>query len=224
MCEISAKVIAVTQPWGEATTASSPEDIVSYCARVSNPGNQENFGTSEKLLKYCIKNSHWSVFEMATAIVEVGAPRDITRQLLRHKSFSFQEFSQRYSDQIEFTNREFRLQDNKNRQNSIETDDEFSQDSFYEIQEKIKSLVSNYYRQLRDPEISCAKEVARVILPEGLTMSRLYVSGTLRSWIHYLGVRTGNGTQKEHIILANKIKEALMPVFPTVLGIKDVDL
>lgn len=224
MCEISAKVVAVTQPWGEATTASSPEDIVSYCARVSNPGNQENFSTSEKLLKYCIKNNHWSVFEMATAIVEVKAPRDITRQLLRHRSFSFQEFSQRYSDQIEFTNREFRLQDNKNRQNSIETDDEFSQDNFYDIQEKIKSLVSNYYRQLRDPEISCAKEVARVILPEGLTISRLYVSGTLRSWIHYLDVRTGNGTQKEHVMLANKIKEALMPVFPTVLGIKDVDL
>lgn len=211
MTTITARLIAVTQPTTE-TKASYPEDVVSYCARVSNPSNQENFDTTKKLLKYCMDNNHWSVFEMASAIVEVRAPRDITRQLLRHRSFSFQEFSQRYSDQIEFTDREFRRQDTKNRQNSV--DDLGNKQEYQEITKSFLYEIQSEYKYMLKEGV--AKECARVILPEGLTMSTLYVNGTLRSWIHYLNVREGNGTQKEHTILANKIHEVLKPAFPAV--------
>lgn len=214
MTKINARLIAVTQPTVEIPVAT-PEGVVAYAARVSNPSNQDN-PDYEKLLGYCMDNHHWSVFEMANAIVEVEAPRDITRQLLRHRSFSFQEFSQRYSDEIEFTEREFRRQDTKNRQNSIDDlDDEYATKLAYDAQGLVND-VDEYYKGLI--KYGVAKECARVILPEGLTMSRLYVNGTLRSWIHYLQVREGNGTQKEHMILANKIREVLELAFPTVFA------
>lgn len=211
--KLTAKLVALTQPTLAVPVANS-EALVAYCARVSNPSNQDN-PDYEKLLKYCLKNKHFSVFEMANAVVEVEAPRDITRQLLRHRSFSFQEFSQRYSDEIEFTDRDFRRQDNKNRQNS--TDDlEKDHKEYARLAAKtIQTQVEGVYKDLR--EFGVAKECARVILPEGLTMSRLYVNGTLRSWLHYLEVRDDPGvTQWEHVLLAREIKSALAPAFPTI--------
>ena len=220
MTTINAKLVALTAPT-IAVGAGSAEGLVAYCAKVSNPANQDS-PDYERLLAYCVRNKHWSVFEMANAVVEVEAPRDITRQLLRHRSFSFQEFSQRYSDQIEFTEREFRRQDTKNRQNSIDTFTEFEKGN---IQDDVKDLLERVklsYYDLRDE--GAAKECARVILPEGLTMSRLYVNGTLRSWIHYLDVRDDEGvTQWEHVVLARKIKEVLLPAFPTVFGLLNGD-
>lgn len=218
---IQAKLIAYTQPT-IAVGASNPEELLSYCTRVSNPSNQNNFETSEALLKYCIKNKHWSPFEMISAVVEVKAPRDITRQMLRHRSFSFQEFSQRYSDEISFCDREIRMQDDKNRQNSISIDDFYNgpndwlrtewENDVRELTDKIKET----YKEFRDMKV--AKEVARVMLPEGLTMSTMYVNGTLRSWLHYLDVREDQTTQKEHRELASKIRDVLLPVFPVVMG------
>lgn len=217
MTKINARLIGLTQPTIEARIPNS-EGILAYCARVSNPSNQDNFDTAEKLLRYCIKNKHWSVFEMSNAVVEVEAPRDITRQLLRHRSFSFQEFSQRYSDEIEFTEREFRRQDNKNRQNSTDDLPLSTKDTVKSISGFVKRDVQEYYYHMR--QVGVAKECARVILPEGLTMSRLYVNGTLRSWLHYLEVRDDPGvTQWEHVLLARKIKEVLLPAFPTVFGL-----
>ncbi len=197
--------------------AETPEDLISYAARVSNPSNQANHSTAAGLLRYCMRNKHWSVFEMANAIIEVKAPRDITRQLLRHRSFSFQEFSQRYSDEIEFTDREFRRQDDKNRQNSIDDlSDEvskYTQNWMY----RIKANAQQAYKELRGFDV--AKETSRALLPEGLTMSTLYVNGTLRSWLHYLEVRDDEGvTQWEHVLLAREIKKALEPAFPIVLN------
>ena len=214
---ISAKLVAYTTPTIEVG-ASTPEQFISYAARVSNPGNQENYDTAEGLLKYCIRNQHWSIFEMVNAVVEVKAPRDITRQMLRHRSFSFQEFSQRYSDEIEFCDREVRMQDKTNRQNSIPCEDLNIIKEFEDGTTAVTEALKGAYKRLR--KLDVAKEVARVILPEGLTMSTMYVNGTLRSWLHYLDVREGNGTQKEHIELANKCRKVLEPVFPTVLGIK----
>lgn len=217
MTKINARLIGLTQPTIEARIPNS-EGILAYCARVSNPSNQDNFETAEKLLRYCIKNKHWSVFEMSNAVVEVEAPRDITRQLLRHRSFSFQEFSQRYSDEIEFTDREFRRQDNKNRQNSVDDLDEGVKNTLENISDTLAWEAQQLYANMREKGV--AKECARVILPEGLTMSRLYVNGTLRSWLHYLEVRDDPGvTQWEHVLLARKIKEVLLPAFPTVFGL-----
>jgi thymidylate synthase (FAD) len=212
MTKLSAKLIALTQPLIELRVPNT-EGLVAYCARVSNPQHQDKELGS--LLDYCIRNKHWSVFEMANAVVEVEAPRDISRQLLRHRSFSFQEFSQRYSDEIEFTDREFRRQDTKNRQNSIDDLDEDFEAAVYSEVEDLRALVYDNYLGLRGHNV--AKECARVILPEGLTMSRLYVNGTLRSWLHYLEVRDDPGvTQWEHVVLAREIKKALLPAFPTV--------
>lgn len=160
-----------------------------------------------KLLDYCKDNHHWSVFEMCNAVVEVEAPRDITRQILRHRSFSFQEFSQRYSDNIEFTPRELRKQDYDNRQNSFD----FSEKLGYDYCADAQDVCSDLYRAMRDVDV--AKETARVVLPEGLTMSRMYVNGNLRSWLHYLEVRLHPSTQKEHRILAGEIKKCLAPAF-----------
>lgn len=217
MTKINARLIGLTQPTIEAGIPNS-EALVAYCARVSNPSNQDNFDTADKLLNYCVKNKHWSVFEMVNAVVEVEAPRDITRQLLRHRSFSFQEFSQRYSDEIEFTDREFRRQDNKNRQNSV---DDLDPDFKLHLQRGLGNFLGNMkdaYATLRENDV--AKECARVILPEGLTMSRLYVNGTLRSWLHYLEVRDDPGvTQWEHVQMARKIKEVLVPAFPTIFNL-----
>lgn len=216
--KVTAKLVALTQPT-IAVPASNAEALVAYCARVSNPSNQDN-PDYEGLLKYCIRNKHWSVFEMANAVVEVEAPRDITRQLLRHRSFSFQEFSQRYSDEIEFTDRDFRRQDDKNRQNSIDDlDEEFGECLAHEVSE-MADYIKDTYLWMRGNGV--AKECARVILPEGLTMSRLYVNGTLRSWLHYLDVRDDPGvTQWEHVLLAREIKSVLTPAFPTIFGMME---
>ena len=210
-CE--AKLIALTQPVIPLQVAT-PEGVVAYCARVSNPQHQDKELGS--LLQYCIRNKHWSVFEMSNAIVEVEAPRDITRQLLRHRSFSFQEFSQRYSDEIEFTDRDFRRQDEKNRQNSVDDLDSVLTAQCKYGEKNLLIKVRDFYAYMR--EYGVAKECARVILPEGLTMSRLYVNGTLRSWLHYLDVRDDPTTQFEHRLLARKIREVLKPAFPTVFG------
>ena len=220
MTTINAKLVALTQPT-IGVGAGSAEGLVAYCAKVSNPANQDS-PDYEKLLAYCVRNKHWSVFEMANAVVEVEAPRDITRQLLRHRSFSFQEFSQRYSDQIEFTDREFRRQDSKNRQNSTDDLEPYIKASLSIVAENAAKSSETLYQELRNLDV--AKECARVILPEGLTMSRLYVNGTLRSWIHYLDVRDDEGvTQWEHVVLARKIKEVLLPAFPTVFGLLNGD-
>lgn len=213
MTKLNARLVALTQPVIELQEAS-PEGLVAYCARVSNPAHQDK--PLGSILDYCIKNKHWSIFEMANAVVEVETPRDISRQLLRHRSFSFQEFSQRYSDQIEFTERDFRGQDYKNRQNSIDNlDDDFKYACRDIVYQTSKSVGEDYKFLLKE---GVAKECARVILPEGLTMSRLYVNGTLRSWLHYLDIRDDEGvTQWEHVVLARKIREVLQPVFPSVI-------
>lgn len=212
MTKLKATLIAITTPLIELRVPSA-EGLVAYCAKVSNPKHQDKeLGT---LLNYCIRNRHWSVFEMANAVVEVEAPRDISRQLLRHRSFSFQEFSQRYSDEIEFTDREFRRQDTKNRQNSIDDLAEAIQNESALIIDETIKFAKEDYAFMRVCDV--AKECARVILPEGLTMSRLYVNGTLRSWLHYLDVRDDPGvTQWEHVLLAREIRKALEPAFPNV--------
>lgn len=211
----NARLIALTQPV-ITVPAANPEELVAFCARVSSGRPYESRSEDyDGLLKYCVRNKHWSVFEMANAVVEVQAPRDITRQLLRHRSFSFQEFSQRYSDGIETTTREFRRQDRKNRQNSL---DDLDSKEYWSYQSEYlgKALVKNYKEAI---ENDVAKECARVFLPEGLTMSTLYVNGTLRSWIHYLDVRDDPGvTQWEHVLLAREVKKALLPAFPKVFG------
>jgi thymidylate synthase (FAD) len=213
---LEAKLVAVTQPV-LGTPASNAEDLVAFCARVSSGREYEDRGKDyQGLLKYCIRNKHWSIFEMANAVVEVKAPRDISRQLLRHRSFSFQEFSQRYSDDIDFCVRETREQDYKNRQNSFDSNSMFVEDASLELIE----YVGGVYNELIERDV--AKECARVVLPEGLTMSTLYVNGTLRSWLHYLEVRDDIGvTQKEHVMLAREIRKALEPAFPTVLGLSN---
>lgn len=217
--KLSARLVALTQPTINLQVAT-PEGVVAYCARVSNPQHQDKELGS--LLSYCIRNKHWSIFEMANAVVEVEAPRDITRQLLRHRSFSFQEFSQRYSDEIEFTDREIRRQDEKNRQNSIDDLDEETKDLFEKRLKGLTAVAKTVYKEFRDSDV--AKECARVILPEGLTMSRLYVNGTLRSWLHYLDVRDDPGvTQWEHVLLAREIRKVLEPAFPSVFGALNAD-
>jgi thymidylate synthase (FAD) len=215
MAQIKARLIAATQPWGEQPF-DTPEGLIAYCARVSNPKNQDNPDYAG-LLKYCIRNKHWSVFEMSNAVVEVEAPRDITRQLLRHRSFLFQEFSQRYSNEIEFTEREYRRQDHKNRQNSIDDLSDADQDAASMMASMVRDTAEDYYAELI--AMGVAKECARVILPEGLTMSRLYVNGTFRSWLHYIDVRDDVGvTQWEHVLLARAIRTALKPAMPIMLG------
>lgn len=193
------------------------QDLIAYCARVSNPANQLNTQTSEKLVRYLIKNKHWSPLEMVSACVEVTTTRDIARQLLRHRSFSFQEFSQRYADpvkELDFVTREARLQDTKNRQNSLSNADEATKLWWENKQQEVIALVTETYKAALEKGI--AKEQARAILPEGNTISRLYVSGTLRSFIHYIEVRSGNGTQKEHMEIAQEMAIVLAPIFPMI--------
>ena len=190
-------------------------DLVAYCAKVSNPGNQQNIETNEKLVRYLIKNNHWSPFEMANICLEIETTRDIARQILRHRSFSFQEFSQRYAvADLGFQNKDARLQDFKNRQNSIETDNEELQNEWLEKQDKINLAASEAYKWALEKGI--AKEQARAVLPEGTTVSRLYMNGTLRSWIHYIQLRSGNGTQKEHRELAIACANAISYIFPMI--------
>ncbi len=211
---MKAKLIAVTKPNIEGV--EDINDLIAYCARVSNPANQHNMDTVPKLITYLLKYKHFSPFEMANCVVEVEAPRDIARQLLRHRSFSFQEFSQRYADVRAlgdfYVLREARMQDVKNRQNSLHTDDEDTKQWWIEKQQELLKQVDALYAEALGRGL--AKEVARVILPEGLTNSRLYVNGTIRSWIHYLQVRTEEGvTQKEHCELARMIAEAITQAF-----------
>jgi thymidylate synthase (FAD) len=224
---VSAKLIALTQPV-IGFPASGPEGLIAHCARVSSDREYEDRGKDyEKLFNYCIKHKHYSVFEMANAVVEVKAPRDISRQLLRHRSFHFQEFSQRYSDDIEFCEREVRLQDTTNRQNSLEVDNENYQSAWasglngFLYGDGTQVGVNILYREAL--EFGFAKECVRVILPEGLTMSILYVNGTMRDWFHYLDVREGNGTQKEHIMLAKAIRQELIPAVPSLFERKPVE-
>ena len=191
------------------------QELVAFCARVSNPSNQLNTETSEKLIKYLIKNAHWSPLEMVSACLEIETTRDIARQILRHRSFSFQEFSQRYANPVkdlEFVTREARLQDLKNRQNSIETDDEEITNMWIKKQEDlIENAKETYNWAIKN---GIAKEQARAVLPEGNTVSRMYMNGTLRSWIHYIELRSGNGTQKEHMDIALACAEVVAKIFP----------
>tara|TARA_A100001011_G_scaffold269612_1_gene278854 strand:+ start:1363 stop:2025 length:663 start_codon:yes stop_codon:yes gene_type:complete len=191
------------------------QELVAFCARVSNPSNQLNTETSEKLIKYLIKNAHWSPLEMVSACLEIETTRDIARQILRHRSFSFQEFSQRYANPVkdlEFVTREARLQDLKNRQNSIENDDKEISNMWIEKQEHIINEARETYNWAIENGI--AKEQARAVLPEGNTVSRMYMNGTLRSWIHYIELRSGNGTQKEHMEIAVACAEVITKIFP----------
>ena len=191
------------------------EDLVAYCARVSNPANQSNTETSERLIKYLIKHQHWSPLEMVSACLEIETTRDIARQILRHRSFSFQEFSQRYADptkELAFVLREARLQDTVNRQNSIEIEDKMLQIEWERAQQRVLYAVQREYEWAIANGI--AKEQARAVLPEGLTVSRMYMNGTLRSWIHYIQLRSANGTQKEHMEIAKACAEVIAKVFP----------
>jgi len=219
--EFSTKLKSITKPYednaGYGVTLETPEDLIAYCARVSNPVNQNNRETGAKLLKYCIRNSHWSIFEMVDATIEIVCTRDIGRQILRHRSFSFQEFSQRYAEAIDFTRGEARLQDTKNRQNSIETVDKETRDVWEDMQTDVLILAKKHYKHALNMGI--AKEVARKILPEGLTKSCMYMKGSLRSWIHYCSLRRGNGTQKEHRVIADSCWEILSKEFPSVFSV-----
>lgn len=208
----TAKIIGVTQPVGLGIT--SAEDLVAYAARVSNPSNQNNTGTATKLLRYLAKHKHWSPFEMVSVVMEINTTRDIARQILRHRSFSFQEFSQRYArgDELGFDLKEARLQDTKNRQNSLETNDKELHDIWQELQQEVAAHSKRVYEWAISNNI--AKEQARAVLPEGLTMSRLYMAGTLRSWIHYCELRCDMATQKEHRIVAQDCKQQLVYYFP----------
>src|SRR6056300_12934 len=192
------------------------QDLIAYCARVSNPSNQMNSETSEKLIKYLIKHAHWSPLEMVSACLEINTTRDIAHQIVRHRSFSFQEFSQRYADPAEFGDqfviRDARLQDEKNRQNSIETDDLQLHAQWENHQRDVIDAAKKAYEWAIDNGI--AKEQARAVLPEGNTKTRLYMNGTLRSWIHYIELRGANGTQKEHMDIAHACAKVIAEIFP----------
>jgi len=194
------------------------QDLIAFCARVSNPDNQMNTETSQKLIKYMVKHGHWSPMEMTSACLEITTTRDIARQILRHRSFSFQEFSQRYADptkDLEFTTREARLQDPKNRQNSIEVQDDMLKHSWESRQLHLIEVAKTAYEWAIENGI--AKEQARAVLPEGLMMSRMYMNGTLRSWIHYIELRTEHSTQKEHREIAKMCAQQIAKVLPLVL-------
>jgi len=223
----SAKIVALTQPTistfendshvGKMLTV---DEFIAYVARVSNPSNQNNTLTAPKLLKYLAKHKHWSPFEMVHICMEINTTRDIARQILRHRSFSFQEFSQRYADPTQdmgFVTREARLQDTKNRQNSIETDDEKLASDWKEYQEFLLQHSEQVYKWAINNGI--AKEQARAVLPEGLILSRMYMAGSLRSWIHYCEVRTEAGTQKEHRQIAMQAWEEIANAFPSLRGV-----
>ena len=212
------RLIGYTQPPEDIVGLDDLQDIVAYCARVSNPSNQINSETAPKLLDYLIKHKHWSPFEMCSATLEVETTRDIARQFLRHRSFSFQEFSQRYADIRSFNNsfviREARLQDEKNRQNSISTNNTKLAMEWQAKQTKvIKEAKAAYDWAIKN---GIAKEQARAVLPEGNTISKLYVNGTLRSWIHYIELRSANGTQLEHMELAREIAKVIATIFPLI--------
>ena len=189
------------------------ENLVAYMARVSNPANQENKKTASKLLKYLVDNKHWSPFEMVNVCMEIETPRDIARQILRHRSFSFQEFSQRYATVTMMAVRECRMQDEKNRQNSLPTQDRELAKMWEEAQADIIDHVFVVYERMLKEGI--AKEVARAILPEGMTYSRMYMNGTLRSWLHYIDIRCDKATQKEHREVAEQCRTVISNLFPS---------
>ena len=205
------KVIGVTQP--VVDFIPDAEGILSYAARVSSPNNQESFETAGKLLKYCVRNKHYSVFETCSLTMEIETPRDIARQILRHRSFSFQEFSQRYAQSTEFVQRECRMQDTKNRQNSFECFDEDTVHVWSVLQKEVRELAEKNYQHALS--IGISKEVSRTLLPEGLTLSKLYMQGSVRSWIHFIQVRDDYGiAQKEVVDVARKVKVELLKHFP----------
>jgi thymidylate synthase (FAD) len=204
-------LVSYSQPSDKDTSIL---DLVAYCARVSNPGNQNNTETNEKLINYLIKNKHWSPFEMVNICLEIETTRDIIRQILRHRSFSFQEFSQRYAvADLGFEYKDARLQDHKNRQNSIEiTENSSLKDEWIDKQRQVVKIVEENYNWALSNGI--AKEQARAVLPEGMTLSKIYMNGTLRSWIHYIELRSSNGTQKEHRDVAIACANAIDSIFP----------
>tara|TARA_R110002020_G_scaffold43006_1_gene125397 strand:+ start:1530 stop:2210 length:681 start_codon:yes stop_codon:yes gene_type:complete len=218
---LKVKLISYSQsPNASLGDIESPLDLVAYCARVSNPSNQNNTATNEKLVKYLMKHKHWSPLEMVSACLEIETTRDIARQILRHRSFSFQEFSQRYADptkDLDFEVREARLQDPKNRQNSIKLDPEMDghavlQGEWKNKQQRVIDASVEAYNWAVSKGI--AKEQARAVLPEGNTISRMYVNGTLRSWVHYIELRAANGTQLEHIEIAKEVAKVIAEIFP----------
>ena len=211
------KLVSYSQPTDEFRDLGidDAQELIAYCARVSNPSNQLNSETSEKLILYLVRHAHCSPLEMVSACVEITTTRDIARQILRHRSFSFQEFSQRYADptkDLKFVTREARLQDPKNRQNSVEVEDQLLQNEWYRAQQRVIYAAQREYEWAIANGI--AKEQARAVLPEGLIESRLYMNGTLRSWIHFIELRSGNGTQKEHQLIALACAKAIAAIFP----------
>lgn len=214
---MNVKLVSYSQPSGEFRELGieDAQELIAYCARVSNPANQLNTETSEKLIRYLVKHKHWSPLEMVSACIEIETTRDIARQILRHRSFSFQEFSQRYADptkDLDFVLREARLQDTKNRQNSIEVNDP-ALSAWWDAKQKfiIETVKQTYAEAI---ERGIAKEQARAILPEGNTVSRLYMNGTLRSWIHFIELRSANGTQLEHQEVAVACAKVIAEIFP----------
>lgn len=214
---MNVKLVSYSQPTDEFTNLGieDAQELIAYCARVSNPSNQLNTETSEKLIKYLVKHAHWSPLEMVSACLEITTTRDIARQILRHRSFSFQEFSQRYADptkDLNFVTREARLQDPKNRQNSVEVTDQDLQRQWELRQNNVITEARMAYQWAINNGI--AKEQARAVLPEGLIESRLYMNGTLRSWVHFIELRSGNGTQKEHQEIAIACAKVISAIFP----------
>jgi thymidylate synthase (FAD) len=214
---MNVKLLSYSQPTEEFANlgVDDAQELIAYCARVSNPSNQLNTETSEKLIKYLVKHQHWSPLEMVSACIEITTTRDIARQILRHRSFSFQEFSQRYADptkDLNFVTREARLQDPKNRQNSVQVDDTDLQNEWFRAQQRVIYAAKREYEWAIKNGI--AKEQARAVLPEGLIESRLYMNGTLRSWIHFIELRSANGTQKEHQEVAVACASAIAAIFP----------
>ena len=211
------RLVSYSQPTDEFRNhgISDAQELIAYCARVSNPANQFNTETSDKLIRYLVRHKHWSPLEMVSACLEIRTTRDIARQILRHRSFSFQEFSQRYANPVEdlaFVCREARLQDPKNRQNSVETDDRMLQIEWERAQQRAIYAARREYEWAIANGI--AKEQARAVLPEGLIESRLYMNGTLRSWVHFIELRSANGTQKEHQEIAKACAQAITAIFP----------
>ena len=214
---MNVKLLSHSQPTSEFAELGieNAQELIAYCARVSNPSNQFNTQTSEKLIRYLVEHQHWSPLEMVSACIEITTTRDIARQILRHRSFSFQEFSQRYADptqDLSFVRRAARLQDTRNRQNSIETSDDDLALWWDSAQQEVIDLAKKHYA--RAVELGIAKEQARAILPEGNTVSRLYMNGTLRSWIHFIQLRSANGTQREHQEVARACAQAIAQIFP----------
>ena len=211
------RLVSYSQPTMEFADLGirDAQELIAYCARVSNPANQFNTETSERLIRYLVKHQHWSPLEMVSACCEIRTTRDIARQILRHRSFSFQEFSQRYADptqELDFVLREARLQDTTNRQNSIATEDRMLAIEWERAQKRVLFAVRDAYEWAIKNGI--AKEQARAVLPEGLTESRLYMNGTLRSWIHFIELRSGHGTQREHMEIAKACAQVIAQVFP----------